>query len=286
MKKYSDFISSRINEGILKDLIGGAASFIRGDKQKLSALISNMEALEKKFLDQSDELNYIVFSSESQRKGNPVEMTDAKHKGFMARRALDALKSAKSAEVKVLGNQAARICKKNADLIAFYNKEKAQADSRIAQYAYEKSKRFKDYNYEEQFYNHWKELDDQAQKVNSRPSFSDREFSYEDYDEYTMGMFDKPLNEFIQDINSLPKKDLAKMLEDGQIMKVDFDAKHKEKIMYLKSLKTKAYRGGDIPSYRLSEEQINKLNDAHKRALLDLNNKLSVLKMKVKRTIQ
>ena len=273
MKKYSDFISGRINEGILKDLIGGAASFIRGDKQKISTIISDMEALEKKFLDQSDELNYDVFYSESQRKGDPVEMTAAKQKGFMARRALDALKSAKSAEIKVLGNKASRICKKNADLIAFYNKEKAQADSRIAQYAYEKSKRFKDYNYEEQFYNHWRELDDQAQKIKAKPSFSNQDFSFDDYDEYTMGMFDKSLNEFMQDINSLPKKDLARLLEDGQIMKVEFDSKHKEKIMYLKSLKTKAYRGGDIPSYRLSEEQINKLNDAHRKALLDLNNK-------------
>ena len=53
MKKYSDFISSRLNEGILKDLLGNAASFIRGDKQKLSTIISDMEAHEKKFLDQS-----------------------------------------------------------------------------------------------------------------------------------------------------------------------------------------------------------------------------------------
>ena len=40
MKKYSDFISSKLNEGILKDLLGGAASFIRGDKQKLTTIIS------------------------------------------------------------------------------------------------------------------------------------------------------------------------------------------------------------------------------------------------------
>jgi hypothetical protein len=286
MKKYSDFISSKLNEGILKDLLGSAASFIRGDKQKLSTIISEMEAHEKKFLDQSDELNYSVFSSESQRKSDPVEMTAARQKGFMARRALEALKIAKSAEIKVLGNQATRICKKSADLIEFYNKEKAQADSRIAQYAYEKSKRFKDYSYEEQFYNHWRELDDQAQKVRNKPNFSDQDFSYDDYDQYTMGMFDKPLNGFMEDVNSLPKKELAKLLEDGQMMKVEFDAKHKEKIMYLKSLKTKAYRGGDIPSYKISEEQINKLNDAHKKASLDLNNKLSILKMKVKRTIQ
>ena len=286
MKKYSEFISNKVNEGVIKDLLGSAASYIRGDKQKISSIISEMEGHEKKFLDQSDELNYIVFSTESQRKGDPVEMTDARNKNFMARRALDALKSAKSAEIKVLANQASRICKKNADLIAFYNKQKAQADSRIAQYAYEKSKRFKDYNYEEQFYNNWKELDDQAQKVKAKPGFSEKDFSFEEYDEYTMGMFDKPLSEFMQDINSLPRKELAKMLEDGQIMKVEFDSKHKEKMMYLKSLKTKAYRGGDIPSYRLSEEQINKLNDEHKKALLDLNNKISILKMKVKRTIQ
>jgi hypothetical protein len=286
VKKYSEFISNKVNEGVIKDLLGSAASYIRGDKQKISSIISEMEGHEKKFLDQSDELNYIVFSTESQRKGDPVEMTDARNKNFMARRALDALKSAKSAEIKVLANQASRICKKNADLIAFYNKQKAQADSRIAQYAYEKSKRFKDYNYEEQFYNNWKELDDQAQKVKAKPGFSEKDFSFEEYDEYTMGMFDKPLSEFMQDINSLPRKELAKMLEDGQIMKVEFDSKHKEKMMYLKSLKTKAYRGGDIPSYRLSEEQINKLNDEHKKALLDLNNKISILKMKVKRTIQ
>lgn len=280
MKSYSQFISeNNLNEGFFKNLINKVGSFLSGSKSKIQEKINKMVQIEKDFLDKSDELNYDIFYSESKKLPDPVLMNNARQKAAMSRRALDAMKIAKNSEMNFLTKEIKEICGNDTSLINFYQKRKIVADSELAQYAYEKARRFKDYEYENTFYNQWKDLESEAKKYKSEPVYpQDQNFR----EEGNWGMYDLSLREFTSQISGLPKVDIAEMLEDIAALKYQMDQEYKRKNEELKEIRSLSYRSGDIQTFQMAKTRNEALKDEYKRNTWSINQKISVLKNRLK----
>ena len=273
MKKYSDFIlENSTNEGILKNIFGKIGSFLKGSKRSILDKISKMKNAEKDFIEKSDELSYNIFSAES---GNTQD-SNSRQKALINKRALEALRLAKNGEVDFLMKEVKQICGENISLINFYNQQKTLADTEIAQYAYEKAKRFKDSDYEKDFYNQWKTLDSEVQRV----KFDDIED--EDDTVSNLGMFDLPLKEFVSQIQGLPKSDIAQLLSDANDLKWKIADDYRKKSMTIRDVKNKAYRSGDIQTFNFSREKFEEMKNIYRKANVSIDNKMSMLKNRLK----
>ena len=276
MKKYSEFISSNVNEGFIKNLFGGIKSFIKGDKNSITDKIEKMKEVEKDFINKSDELNYDIFSAETRRMSSDISV-DAKQKSLMSKRALEALRISKNGEINLLAKEVSRICKDNVNLIDFYNQQKTIADTEIAKYAYDKAKKFKDSEYENEFYNQWKTVEASAKKIRyESPSLDDDTIEEEN------GMWDLSLREFTEQIMGLPKIDISGLLEDGSALrwKLANDLRIKENS--LKEFKNRSYRSGDMASYSFAKEKAAELRVKYKMAIQSIDNKVSLLKSRLR----
>lgn len=280
MKKYSEFISeSNLNEGFFKNLFSRIGSFISGSKSKIQERVDKMVSIEKDFIEKSDELNYDIFYSESKKTQDPVLLNNAKQKAMMSKRALDSMRIAKNAEMNLLVKEIGEICGKDPYLINFYQKRKTIADSDIAQYAYEKAKRFRDTEYENVFYNQWKSLDTEAQKYRNEPIFKDENYLVGNED---LGMFDLSLREFTSQITGLPKADIAQLLDDAAAIKFAMEEDYRKKNMELKDLRSRSYKSGDIQTLQIARNKYEELKNEHKKNIIAINNKISVLKNRLK----
>jgi hypothetical protein len=273
MKKYSDFISDNsLNEGFLKNIFGKIGSFIKGSKRSILDKISKMKDAEKDFINKSDELNYNIFSSEVGRNQDPNSM----QRSMMNKRALEALRIAKNGEINFIAKEVKEICGSDPSLINFYNQQKMLADTELAQYAYEKAKKFRDSDYERDFYNQWKNLDSEVQKVKF-DSFDD-----EDDTVANLGMFDLPLKEFVSQIQGLPKADIAQLLSDANDLKWKLADDYRKKSMSIRELKNRSYRSGDIPTFNFSREKFEEMKNIYRKANTSIDNKMSMLKNRLK----
>jgi hypothetical protein len=273
MKKYSDFIlENSTNEGILKNIFGKIGSFLKGSKRSILDKISKMKNAEKDFIEKSDELSYNIFSAES---GNTQD-SNSRQKALINKRALEALRLAKNGEIDFLMKEVKQICGEDISLINFYNQQKTLADTEIAQYAYEKAKRFKDSDYEKDFYNQWKTLDSEVQRV----KFDDIED--EDDTVSNLGMFDLPLKEFVSQIQGLPKSDIAQLLSDANDLKWKIADDYRKKSMTIRDVKNKAYRSGDIQTFNFSREKFEEMKNIYRKANVSIDNKMSMLKNRLK----
>lgn len=280
MKKYSEFISeSNLNEGFFKNLFSRIGSFISGSKSKIQERVDKMVSIEKDFIEKSDELNYDIFYSESKKTQDPVLLNSAKQKAMMSKRALDSMRIAKNAEMNLLVKEIGEICGKDPYLINFYQKRKTIADSDIAQYAYEKAKRFRDTEYENVFYNQWKSLDTEAQKYRNEPIFKEENYLVGNED---LGMFDLSLREFTSQITGLPKADIAQLLDDAAAIKFAMEEDYRKKNMELKDLRSRSYKSGDIQTLQIARNKYEELKNEHKKNIIAINNKISVLKNRLK----
>lgn len=280
MKKYSEFISeSNLNEGFFKNLFSRIGSFISGSKSKIQERVDKMVSIEKDFIEKSDELNYDIFYSESKKTQDPVLLNNAKQKAMMSKRALDSMRIAKNAEMNLLVKEIGEICGKDPYLINFYQKRKTVADSDIAQYAYEKAKRFRDTEYENVFYNQWKSLDTEAQKYRNEPIFKEENYLVGNED---LGMFDLSLREFTSQITGLPKVDIAQLLDDAAAIKFAMEEDYRKKNMELKDLRSRSYKSGDIQTLQIARNKYEELKNEHKKNIIAINNKISVLKNRLK----
>lgn len=280
MKRYSEFISeSNLNEGFFKNLFSRIGSFISGSKSKIQERVDKMVSIEKDFIEKSDELNYDIFYSESKKTQDPVLLNNAKQKAMMSKRALDSMRIAKNAEMNLLVKEIGEICGKDPYLINFYQKRKTIADSDIAQYAYEKAKRFRDTEYENVFYNQWKSLDTEAQKYRNEPIFKEENYLVGNED---LGMFDLSLREFTSQITGLPKADIAQLLDDAAAIKFAMEEDYRKKNMELKDLRSRSYKSGDIQTLQIARNKYEELKNEHKKNIIAINNKISVLKNRLK----
>ena len=273
MKKYSDFIlENNTNEGILKNIFGKIGSFLKGSKKSILDKISKMKNAEKEFIEKSDELSYDIFSAESGK----TQDSGAKQKALISKRALEALRLAKNGEINFLAKEVKEICGEDISLINFYNQQKTLADTEIAQYAYEKARKFKDSDYEKDFYNQWKTLDSEVQRV----KFDDIED--EDDAVSNLGMFDLPLKEFVSQIQGLPKSDIAQLLSDANDLKWTIADDYRKKSMAIREVKNKAYRSGDIQTFNFSREKFEEMKNIYRKANISIDNKMSMLKNRLK----
>lgn len=280
MKKYSEFIlESNLNEGFFKNLFSRIGSFLSGSKSKIQERVDKMVSIEKDFIEKSDELNYDIFYSESKKTQDPVLLNNAKQKAMMSKRALDSMRIAKNAEMNLLVKEIGEICGKDPYLINFYQKRKTVADSDIAQYAYEKAKRFRDTEYENVFYNQWKSLDTEAQKYRNEPIFKEETYLDGNGD---LGMFDLSLREFTSQITGLPKADIAQLLDDAAAIKFAMEEDYRKKNMELKDLRSRSYKSGDIQTLQIARNKYEELKNEHKKNIIAINNKISVLKNRLK----
>ena len=275
MKKYSDFIlENSTNEGILKNIFGKIGSFLKGSKKSILDKISKMKNAEKDFIEKSDELSYDIFSAESGKEQNN---SGPRQKALISKRALEALRLAKNGEINFLAKEVKEICGEDISLINFYNQQKTLADTEIAQYAYEKARRFKDSDYEKDFYNQWKTLDSEVQKV----KFDGVEDGEEDAVS-NLGMFDLPLKEFVSQIQGLPKSDIAQLLSDANDLKWTIADDYRKKSMTIREVKNKAYRSGDIQTFNFSREKFEEMKNIYRKANVSIDNKMSMLKNRLK----
>jgi len=273
MKKYSDFISDNsLNEGFLKNIFGKIGSFLKGSKRAILDKISKMKDAEKEFINKSDELNYNIFSAESGK----AQDVGSKQRALMNKRALEALRLAKNGEINFIMKEVNEICGSDPSLANFYNQQKMLADTELAQYAYEKAKKFKDSDYERDFYNQWKTLDSEVQRV----KFDDS--NDEDDTVSNLGMFDLPLKEFVSQIQGLPKSDIAQLLSDANDLKWKLADDYRKKSMSIRELKNRAYRSGDIPTFNFSREKFEEMKNIYRKANVSIDNKMSMLKNRLK----
>lgn len=273
MKKYSDFIlDNSLNEGFLKNLFGKIGSFIKGSKRSILDKISKMKDAEKDFVDKSDELNYNIFSAESGKTQDPI----SRQRALMNKRALEALRIAKNGEINFIIKEIKEIYGSDPSLINFYNQQKMLADTELAQYAYDKAKKFRDSDYERDFYNQWKTLDSEVQKI----KFDDTD----DEDDMlnNLGMFDLPLKEFVSQIQGLPKSDIAQLLSDANDIKWKLADDYRKKSMSIRELKNRSYRSGDMPTFNLSRERFEEMKNIYRKANISIDNKMSMLKNRLK----
>jgi hypothetical protein len=279
MKNYKEFISSnKINEGFFSNIFKKIGSAFRGDKQTISSNVRKMIELEKDFINKSDELNYSIFNSEFRKSTDPVVLTNIKQKSIMSKRALEAMKSAKNAEILFLHKQISDLCKKNPGLIDYYRSEKVTADTEIAKYAYDKAKQFKDTEYEREFYNQWKNLEVEEEKIKKTVSL---DFDY-DIDELSdLGIFDMPDDEFLSQINMYSRNDLNSILEEAVALKLALDEKYNTYNLKLRGYKN-FYAKSDPISQQLFREQQARIKSNYKKNSLALNSKISMLKNKLR----
>ena len=279
MKNYKEFISSnKINESFFSNIFKKIGSAFRGDKQMISNNVRKMIELEKDFINKSDELNYSIFNSEFRKSTDPVVLTNIKQKSIMSKRALEAMKSAKNAEILFLHKQISDLCKKNPGLIDNYRSEKVTADTEIAKYAYDKAKQFKDTEYEREFYNQWKNLEVEEEKIKKTVSL---DFDY-DIDELSdLGIFDMPDDEFLSQINMYSRNDLNSILEEAVALKLALDEKYNTYNLKLRGYKN-FYAKADPMSQQLFREQQARIKSNYKKNSLALNSKISMLKNKLR----
>jgi len=290
MKTYKQFISSEVNEAFIPTFFKKVGSFIRGDKKKISENVEKMISLEKDFIDKSDELNYNLFNSEFRKTQDPAVMTSVKQKSIMSKRAMETLRIAKNSEVNMLANEISRLCKNNPDLINHYQKEKVAADASIAKYAYEKAKRFKDSEYENEFYNQWQDLDTKSKKFQDQPepTYKDRyepdfNFDFESESDliYSLGIYGKSYTEFIDEINNYSKQDLSKVLSGARDTKFVLQSKLEEYTIAINNLKVSSMRK-DPAMVQTSKEKFDQTKLAIKKAILIIDSKIGILKNKLK----
>jgi hypothetical protein len=274
MKKYSEFISSNVNEGFIKDLLGGIKSFIKGDKNSIMDKIERMKEAEKDFINKSDELSYDIFYADTRRNSNEITVA-ARQKSLMSKRALEALRTSKNGEINLIAKEVSRICKDNPNLIDFYNQQKSIADTEIAQYAYEKAKQFKDSEYENEFYNQWKTVETSAKKMRYESPSLDLD---DDTIEENNGMWDLSLREFTDQITGLPKSDILGLVDDGSSLRWKLANDLRVKENGLKEFRTRSYKSGDMASYNFVKEKAAELKNKYKMAIQSVDNKISVLK--------
>jgi hypothetical protein len=279
MKNYKEFISdNRINEGFFSNIFKKIGSAFRGDKQMISNNVRKMIELEKDFINKSDELNYSIFNSEFRKSTDPVVLTNIKQKSIMSKRALEAMKSAKNAEILFLHKQISDLCKKNPGLIDYYRSEKVTADTEIAKYAYEKAKQFKDTEYEREFYNQWKNLEVEEEKTKKTVSV---DFDY-DIDELSdLGIFNMPDDEFLSQMSMYSRNDLNNILEEAVALKLALDEKYNIYNLKLRGYKN-FYAKSDPMSQQLFREQQARIKSDYKKNSLALNSKISILKNKLR----
>jgi hypothetical protein len=279
MKNYKEFISSnKINEGFFSNIFKKIGSAFRGDKQTISNNVRKMIELEKDFINKSDELNYSIFNSEFRKSTDPVVLTNIKQKSIISKRALEAMKSAKNAEILFLHKQISDLCKKNPGLIDNYRSEKVTADTEIAKYAYDKAKQFKDTEYEREFYNQWKNLEVEEEKIKKTVS---PDFDY-DIDELSdLGIFDMPDDEFLSQMSMYSRNDLNSILEEAVALKLALDEKYNTYNLKLRGYKN-FYAKADPMSQQLFREQQARIKSNYKKNSLALNSKISMLKNKLR----
>lgn len=287
MKTYKEFIS-QVNEGFIPDMFKKAGSFIRGDKKKISEKVQRMVQIEKEFINQSDELNYNIFSAEFKRSSDTVDLTSVRQKSLMSKRALESLRIAKNSEMSMIANEISRICKNNPSLLGHYQKEKVAADAEIAKYAYDKAKKFKDYEYESEFYSQWQNLESRSKKMQSAYDYSSREDFDFDIDPENdldiasnLGIYSKEYDEFQKDINSLPKGEIETLFKDARRLKMDLQTKLEEYSLAIRSLKSSMWKKDPV-MVQDSKERYEKIKLALQSAILVMNSKISILKTKLK----
>jgi hypothetical protein len=285
MKNYQQFTKG-LNEGFIKDVFKNVGSFIMGDKKKISDNVSRMIEIEKDFIDKSDELNYNLFLSDARKSTDPVVSTALKQKSLMNKRAVDALKISKNSEIQMLADQIKRLVKNNPGLLNFYQKEKSYGDSQIAKYAYEKAKRFKDAEYENEFYNQWKNLDRETKTYSSAftKTFNNGIDSFMEDDDLLsdLGAFDKPIGMFKREIESLPKNDVLFMLNDAKKIKIGLEARIQDFSLEIKNIRPNKY-GADIASTQQAKEKLEEFILEYRKAIIVLDNKISLLKNRLKK---
>ena len=288
MKTYKEFIS-QVNEAFISDLFKKAGSFIRGDKKKITEKVQRMIQVEKDFINQSDELNYHIFSAEFKKSPDSFSTPSIKQKSIMSKRALESLRISKNSEISLLANEISKICKNNPGLLSHYQKEKVLADAEIAKYAYEKAKKFKDYEYETEFYSQWQNLDSRAKKINtSSYEYSNREDLDFDIDPDSdldiasnLGIYSKGYDEFNNEINSIPKGEIEVLFKDARRLKMDLQAKLEEYTLAIRSLRSSLWKKDPVV-VQDSKEKYEKIKLALQGAILVMNSKISILKTKLK----
>jgi hypothetical protein len=280
MKKYSEFIKGNLDEGFFSNIFGRIGSFIRGDKDKISEHIDRMVEVEKDFINKSDELNYNIFLGDYKTSSDPAFAVNAKQKAMMSRRAIDSMKIAKDSEINLLSKKIASICNKNQKLEEFYYMKKVEADSIIAKYAYEKAKRFKDREYEDQFYNQWKELESQNVKTKEFFSSYKKEDTYwETREDYDLAKFDYTPERFREYIRDLSSNDLKKLLGDGMTMKIDLEERL-QGVFFMMKYKRPMFGDGDL--YHNWKQKNEDLKEIYRIKIATVNNKINILKDKLK----
>ena len=99
-----------------------------------------------------------------------------------------------------------------------------------------------------------------------------------------MGIFDLPIKQFVNEISVLPKADIATLINDGGEFKIELGRRYRLQYMNLKRDKSRYYRRGDIESHKITSEEMDKIYDINKKAVLDLDNKIAVLKNRLRNT--
>jgi len=291
MKKYKEFVRDKnLSESFIGDAFRGIRSFLMKDKQTISGYLDSIVSIEKDYIDKTDELNYDIFLADHKKSQDPVVSTSLKQKAVMARRAISAIDISKNSEIKSLMSKIGRICKKNPDLLDYYKGERAIADSDVAKYAYEKAKRFKDKQYEDEFYDIWKESDANPISYKKREPYVRQEREYDDIDDEdlydtsiykNLGSFGLSVSEFNDLINTLPKKDLETLLREGINLKSDLDVDYNTKKSRI-SWKRASYGSSEYLESKLSKEKLNRLKKEHSYAIDTILNNISILKRKLK----
>ena len=144
--RYKEFI----NESFLGGIGSGIKSLFTGARSKIRTIVEEMIAIEKDFIDKTDELRYSLYKEQqagSRRSSAQSLGPVKKQQELMNKRALEAFERAKNSQMNHLKNQLIEIVDGDKDLVSFYNEETVYADKEVAKYAHDCAKTHRDSNY-------------------------------------------------------------------------------------------------------------------------------------------
>jgi len=289
--KYEKFI----NENLLDTISGGIKSMFTTSSSKIKTIISKMIQVEKDFIDKTDELSFNIFMAQTLDSRKKVKAPGVspllKQKALISKKALDAFEKSRDSQIANLQDDLMRIIKKDRKLAEYYNKEAANADKVIADYAYKVAKRHHNGQYADTYQAQFLDMENLRKSLgNTLPATgnkTDQDGELEEISEIGEYKIEKPYclkwEFFIQYLQGRTEQELIKWKHDGFAIKLRYLDEHKELISELnarkKFLNTEKNRyAANAPIYDVEIEEIERNKKAAENRLEAFKN---YMRMKV-----
>jgi hypothetical protein len=278
MLKYKEFVS--LNEGSIGDFFRGVGNLITGAKPKIKNLVEKLVTLEKTFIDQSDEMQFSVFRSQAPSKSQEDAII-SRQQASMSQRALDALTRAKNAEANVINNEVAKICGKDARLIAYYKGLLAGANTEVAKYAYEKAKTHRDSAYTDSLYSQLKSMEASRQEVEryaAEQTQGEEKNAPKRPAKLRSEVYQLPYSEFKSAAQGMDSQEIIRLVADGDVIILQLNTDYKEQMDELKGAKKGFVASKDEYGLEWADKEKQTIERNYQELKSDIEDKMAFLR--------